>query len=567
MPFVSPLGFSDFRELRESGATFIDKSQLIIDFLDSNQKVLLLPRPRRFGKTLNLSMLRYFLEKRPENLAPLFEDLHVFRCERAALYKEKHFQRYPVIFISFKDIRGQNFELCHQAIVDALRILFGQHSYVLESAALDSAKQEDFRSVRNGSAPSIRYRRALADLCAYIHLATGQKPIVLVDEYDQPIHNGWLAGYGAAILDFFRDFLGSALKDNPHLERAVLTGILRIAKESIFSGLNNLAVYTLLDRPFSKGFGFHEDEVRSLMELAGHPEWMPLVQAWYDGYWFFDQAVYNPWSVLSFLSNHGAANAYWLNTSSNDLIRHVLQNQALHVSKAIELLIEGGSVDTQLSPNTVLEELHSNEKYLWSLLTFSGYLRAEQLPITDPLRLPVHRLRIPNVEVRLIYTEVFESWLRSRMRRQGAALDILLSAMFGGDAELFEEQLQAFVMNALSFHDGSPTEPEAIYQAFILGLLCILEPEYRVRSNRESGRGRPDVMIVPTKPGKPGVVLELKAVRRGTLEQALEKALKQIRERDYPAELRAMGAEPVYAFALAFDGKNIQVAMSEDIQK
>ncbi len=564
MSFVSPLGISDFRTLRERGATFVDKSRLIIDFLESSQQVLLLPRPRRFGKTLNLSMLRYFLEKSGENLAHLFEDLEVFRCEKAETYK-KHFQKYPLIFISFKDIRGKTFEQSFTSITKLLRNLYQEHQTLLESDQLSPAELQDCHAIISDSAPPVVYRHALGELCRYIHRATGQKPIVLIDEYDHPIHSGWLSGYGPDIIDFFRDFLTSGLKDNPHLERAVLTGILRIARESIFSGLNNLAVYTLVDQPFSAGFGFNENDVRSLMDIAGHPEWLPTVQAWYNGYLFYDQVIYNPWSVLSFLSNNGSPEAYWINTSSNDLIKQVLQRRAFRAGKTIELLVEGGSIETFLNPNTVLDELHTNEKNLWSLLTFSGYLRAERLPIRDPLKPPPYRLSIPNAEVKLIYTEVFESWLRTRMEGRGAELNQLLSAMLGGDAELLEEQLQAFVLNVLSFHDDSPTDPEGIYQAFVLGLLCILEPEYRVRSNRESGKGRPDVMILPSKPGKPGVVLELKAVRRGTLEQALEKALKQIRELDYRAEARAAGAEPVHAFAVAFDGKDVKVAGADGL--
>ncbi len=560
MSFISPLGISDFKKLRDQGATLIDKSQLIIDFLETRYEALLLPRPRRFGKTLNLSMLRYFLEKRPENLAYLFEDLKVFQCEKGSFYKEKYFQRYPVIFISFKDIRGQTFEICFQGIRELLGVLYRQHAYVLESGQLNEIDEQNFRSILAGDASPFRYRGALGDLCKYIHSATGQKPMVLIDEYDHPIHNGWLSGYGPDIIDFFRSFLTSALKDNPHLERAVLTGILRIARESIFSGLNNLAVFTLVDQPFCKDFGFNEDDVRKLAELAGHPEWLPILQAWYNGYLFYDQITYNPWSVLNFLSNNGSAEAYWINTSGNDLIKSALQKRASVVGKTLEMLIEGGSLDTFLNPNTVLDELYTNERNLWSLLTFSGYLKAERLPISDPLKPPPYRLSIPNAEVKLIYTEVFESWLRTRMEGQGAHLHLLLSAMLSGDTELLEEQLQAFILNVLSYHDDSPSDPEGIYQAFVLGLLCILEPEYRVRSNRESGKGRPDVMIVPSKPGKAGVVLELKVVRRGTLDQALEKAVKQIQERNYPAEVKAMGAEPVYAFAVAFDGKDVKVA-------
>ncbi len=559
------MGVSDFKKLRETGLTFVDKSRLIIEFLESTPEVLLLPRPRRFGKTLNLSMLRYFLEQRPENLAHLYEDLEVFRCEKALDYK-KHFQQYPVIFISFKDISGKTFDMCHAAIVDLLANVYRDHEAILDTGKLNESDIENYKAILSGKAQPIRYRSALGDLCRYIHRATGQKPIVLIDEYDHPIHHGWLGGYGGDVLDFFRAFLTSGLKDNPHLQRAVLTGILRIARESIFSGLNNIAVYTLIDKPFCSCFGFSEEDVRSLMHIAGHPEWLPTVQAWYNGYLFYDQVIYNPWSVLSFLSNHGEPLPYWINTSSNDLIKRSLQRQAGHVGSVVEKLIEGGSFELILDKNTVLDTLDRSPDALWSLLTFAGYLRAERSSRGEGEQ-SAHALSIPNREVRTIFTQTFQQWLEHGFYGRGAHLQKLISALMSGDSELLEEQLQAFVLNVLSFHDGSPTDPESIYQAFVLGLLCILEPEYRVRSNRESGKGRPDVMILPSKPNKPGVVLELKVVRRGTLEQALEKAAKQIRERDYPAEARAAGAEPLYSFAVAFDGKDLRVLGVETAAK
>lgn len=558
MRFRSSLGYSDFKQVRENELTFVDKSNFVIEFLESTEQVLLLPRPRRFGKTLNLSMLRYFLERSDENLGHLFEGLKVFSSPNAEQYK-RHFQQYPVIFVTFKSIKESNWELCHAAIVDLIAKLYREHQAILGMGKLSEEEADDFQAILKGNAPAVRYRLALSDLCAYLHKAHGKKPIVLIDEYDNPIHSGWLSGYGPEIIDFFRVFLTAALKDNAHLDRAVLTGILRIARESIFSGLNNLAVYMLVDKPFSTCFGFQEGDVRRLLELAGHLEWLPTVQAWYNGYLFYDEVIYNPWSVLSFISNYGSPEAYWLNTSSNELIQRVLQDQVVQVGSIFERLIKGGSLETFVDKNTVLDNLSTDERSLWSLLTFSGYLRAQRLPIVDSEKPPPYRLSAPNNEVKLIYTQVFGSWLRTRMHGHGGSVRQLTLALLSGDAELLEEQLQALVMNVMSFHDMPAPEPEAMLQAFILGLLCVLEPDYRVRSNRESGKGRPDVMILPSKAGNAGVVMELKVVRRGTLEQALEKGVKQIREKNYVEEAKACGADPVYAFAVAFEGKEVRV--------
>lgn len=557
MTFRSPLGTSDFRALREQNLSFIDKSNFISEFLDSTQQVLLLPRPRRFGKTLNLSMLRSFLEHNQPPLHHFFEDLHVFRCPNASLYRQ-HFQQHPVVFITFKDLKAGNLELAQSAIHELIRNLFIDHKAVLDSPALDPSEQRDFHSILDRTASPARYRHALADLTKYIHKAYAKKPIVLIDEYDTPIHSAWVKGFAPDILEFFRTFLTAGLKDNPHLYRAVLTGILRIARESIFSGLINLAVYTLLDRPFSTCFGFNENDIHALLNLAGHPEYFGVVQAWYNGYLFYDQVTYNPWSVLSFLTNEGEAQPYWINTSSNDLIKHVLQSRAASVGPIIEDLLEGGSFETILDKNTVLDDLETKDDALWSLLTFSGYLKAERRS-RGPGEQSAHALRIPNAEVRLIYKQSFVQWMQRGFSARGAGLQKLLSALFQGDSELLQDQLQALVLNVLSYHDAGPTEPEAIYQAFVLGLLCILEPEYRVRSNRESGKGRPDVMILPKQPGKPGILLELKAVYRGTLEQALDKAAQQIQTQGYASELKASGADPIHAFAIAFDGKEIRV--------
>ena len=557
MPLRLPIGISDFRELRERGLEYVDKSGLLVEMIDrEGTKVLLLPRPRRFGKTMNLSMVRYFFEKQPEDLSHLFEDLTIWKAGDA--YR-KHFQRYPMIFLTFREIKASTFEDCWAELRKKIEVLFREHWAAVGSAVLDEGETRDYRAILDGTAEPVLYRRALGDLSRYLHRATGERAILLIDEYDEPIHTGFVHGYAQEVLEFFRALLTSGLKDNPHIERGVVTGILRIARESVFSGLNNLGVYTLLDTAFSTSFGFTEPEVERLLDKAGLLGHRDAVRDWYNGYVFGGTVIYNPWSVLSFLDRGGKPKPYWLNTSSNDLIKASLRKHGARLQPALEALLAGGGFDLVLDENVVLDQVDHSDVTLWSLLVFSGYLKAEE-SAGSPADLDVHTVSIPNREVRLVYTGTFRQWLEERMRGHGGDLSRLIEALLAGDAESLEAQLGAFVKNVLSYHDLGADEPERFYQAFLLGLFCALEPGHRVRSNRESGKGRPDVLILPVRPGDPGVVLELKvAGRKKTLDQALEEGAAQIRRESYAAELSAAGADPVHAFAVAFDGKEVRV--------
>ncbi|KYG02877.1 hypothetical protein BE21_04920 [Sorangium cellulosum] len=565
MPLRIPLGISDFRELREKGLEYVDKSGLLIEMIDrEGTKVLLLPRPRRFGKTLNLSMLRCFFEKRPEDLSHLFQDLAVWKAGDA--YR-RHFQRYPVIFLTFRDVKASTFEGCWADLTRKVQALYDEHRAVLDGGALSALERRNYEAILDGTAEAALYRQALGDLSRYLHRATGERAMILIDEYDEPIHAGFVHGYAREILEFFRAFLTVGLKDNPHLERGVVTGILRIARESIFSGLNNLAVYTLLQKTFSTCFGFTDPEVEALLARAGQRDAMGLVRAWYNGYDFGGTVIYNPWSVLSYLADaEPELKPYWLNTSSNDLIRATLKKHAARLGPMLEALLRGDGFETVLDENVALDRVDQSDAALWSLLVFSGYLKAEKRP-RGPMEQAAHHLSVPNREVRLIYSGTFQELLEARLRDHGADLHRLLHGLLGGDAALVERQLGAFVKNVLSYHDlgaDAANTPESVYQVFVLGLLAALEPGHRVRSNRESGEGRPDVLVLPNEPGQPGLVLELKVARgKRTLEQALDDGIEQVRGKDYAAELRAAGADPVHVLVIAFDGKQLRVRRAD----
>jgi hypothetical protein len=555
-----PIGTSDFRDLREQDFEYVDKTNLITEIIDRrNIKVVLLPRPRRFGKSVNLSMLKWFFEKRDENLWHLFEDLHV---ARAGDQYRAHFQKYPVIHISLKETKAKDFAKSQEKARQAIRNMYEVHRSDLEGH-LQGANQADFQAILNETASDAVYELSLKNLTRYLHQVHGVRPIVLIDEYDAGIHASHLNGFYDDAIDFFGSFYLAGLKDNEHLERAVMTGILRVSKESIFSDLNNLGVYTLLVSEYNTCFGFTEDEVAGLMRKAGMPESMESLRDYYNGYEFGGQAIYNPWSILSFLaSDSKQLMPYWIMTSSNALAKQLLQHHAFAVEEDIRTLLEGGSIEKELDENTVFPDLRKYPRELWNILVFAGYLKAcRPGPVIINQPPPPFRLSIPNREVERFYRTTFQTWMDEALGANAGALDALLEALLTNKAQTFEKLLQKFAECLPSYHDVEGTEPEKFYHGMMIGLLAGLEPHYEVRSNRESGTGRPDVLIKPRKPGKPGVVLELKAAERGekSIEKAMEEGLLQLETHDYAAELRAAGVEKIHQMAIAFDGKRVMV--------
>ncbi|WP_428268862.1 AAA family ATPase [Haliangium sp.] len=554
-----PIGISDFRKLREGGHVYVDKSQLICDLIDrDNVEVFLLPRPRRFGKTLNLTMLRCFFERSDEDLAPLFDGLAVWR---AGAHYRAHFQRYPVIYLTFKGTKRDRFEDAWAALRELITKLYDEHRELLDADTLSASETVAYHQILDRTAPPELYHDALGDLVRHLARYHGEKVVVLIDEYDEPLHAAYLGGYAKPMLDFLRAFLSGALKDQAHLHKAVLTGILRVARESIFSGLNNLAVYSLLHVELASCFGFTEAEVDALLAQAGRSEQRAVVQHWYNGYDFGGEVIYNPWSVLSFLSDpSGHPGPHWLTTSANRLIKHVLEARAARLQPVFEALLDGERIERVIDPHVVLDALDRDDDAVWALLVFSGYLRASARS-RGAMEQPAHELSIPNREVRLLYSGTFAAWMKARLIGHGGDLDLLTAALFRGDAEGVESQLQTFMDSMASYFDTARPSLEHFYHGFVLGLLAVLEPDYQVRSNRESGRGRPDLLIRPTRPGRPGVVLELKVARPGkkTLAQALREGRDQIESNAYAAELTAAGADPIHAYAVAFDGTEVRV--------
>ena len=556
-----PIGHSDYKNLRRAGFTYIDKTRWVADILDNSAHVLLVPRPRRFGKTLNMTTLRAFLERSEDDTTDCFEDTALWHAKQGAY--RAHFQRYPVLYLSFKDIKGDTWDTLwtrlRQELSEQLDGVLTQLSACGFVPTSPSETSWISRARQDGS-PAV-LSDFLRKASAWLHAATGQRLFLLIDEYDAPLHAAWQYGYWEEAVSFFRGFLSSGLKDNPHLQKGVLTGILKVSKEGIFSGLNHLQTASIVNDALVDRFGFTEDEVQALAESAGRSADLDAMRHWYNGYTFGDSirtTLYNPWSILSYLHAPGSGpRPFWKNTSDNALIRDLMARHAASIGPMVEELLRGELVHATLDENVALPTLHRSARALPGLLTFSGYLTADTV-VTNSDGAIDGALRIPNREVRTVFTDTFLGWLEDATPgTTSAGLTALSDAMLAGDTESFERQLGAILKAALSFMDFGHRPIEAIYQAFVVGLLVHLQDTHRVVSNREAGYGRADVLVMPRSKG-PGAVLELKVIDTDydeTVQVALERAVTQLRQRDYAAEVRAAGATDVHQYAVVFDGK------------
>ncbi len=573
-----PIGMSDFRKLREPGILYVDKTDFVTRVLAASWAVMLVPRPRRFGKTVNLSTLRCFVEKSKEDGSALFEGLQVWGSEEA----RRHFQRYPVIGLTFKDIKARSFDDAFKAMRHEVSYAYQEHSYLLKEGALEPWDVARFEQILRAEGPEDLYAESLRMLSMHLARYHGERVFILIDEYDTPIHAIQRGEDERRLLEFFRVFLSGGLKDNSHMARGVLTGILRVAKESLFSGLNNLVVYSLIRTECATCFGFTEAEVRDLAIRTGAEAHLPDLERWYNGYRFGGHVIYNPWSVLNFLASEDKVlRPYWVQTSSDDLLRRVVFAHGLGRSGELETLLAGGEIEKEIDDRVALRDLDQRSESVWSFLLFTGYLKATTVRMDGPRTMAT--LAVPNIEVHHVYGTLFRSWMEQRLGP--TQVDELMTAILAGDAPTCE-RLLGELLQSLSVHDvagrrapkrrgaaAGDTDvtlddieivltPEQVYHVFVVSLLLGLQPRFTVRSNRESGGGRYDVMVTPRTPGQPGVVLELKVrnrQRRETVQSAMATALRQIRERDYTAELRASGADPIHEIGVVFDGKQAWV--------
>ena len=546
-----PIGLSDFKELRERGYYFVDKSELIAEIINENNKVLLIPRPRRFGKTLNLSMLRYFFDLN-EDAKDLFKGLKIEN-----LPESTHQGKYPVIFLTFKDLKEPDFDKFLWSISDLMSDAYKTHKQALMKLDLDKVEKEEIETIIARQANYGLLVSSLKKLSKYLSEAYQINPIILLDEYDTPIHAGWLEGYYNEIITFMRGFLSGAFKDNIYFEKGVITGCLRVAKESIFTGMNNLTVASILRNKFSDKFGFTPEEVKALLKNYSLNDRYDEVMLWYNGYKFGNKILLNPWSVINYVDEKEAS-PYWANTSSNDLVRMLIEEGPSGFKQDITLLLNGEEIESVIDENIVFPDLKNSTKYIYSLLYFSGYLKCQDKKMIEEDT--VCTLCLPNKEVRYIYRNIISNWVEKGF--QNDKLKQMYKALIDGNLEEFELILNDFVITTLSYFDTKGEEPEAVYLGFIAGMLVGLGSEYSVKTNRESGYGRYDVLVKPGDKTRQAIIMELKSVnktRHKDFDKSIQEALKQIEDRAYAKELQAEGYSDILKLAIVSDGKLVKV--------
>lgn len=543
-----PISGDDFETIIREGYFYIDKTLLIKEIWECSADVLLIPRPRRFGKTLNLSMLQCFFERTLKNKEPLFRELNITRWDK---FRELH-GKFPVISLTFKDVKGNTWEECLGRIKKALAHEYRRHEHI--RADLPDWDKEEYEKILRLKGEIPDYEDSLKNLTEYLFRFYGQKPMVLLDEYDMPLQELFRKPkeYDPAV-HFFRNLLSAVLKDNKYLEKGVLTGILRTAKESVFSGLNNLKIYSLLSDKFADKFGFtREETARALADfhLAGK---MSEVEDFYNGYSIGNTKVYNPWSVINYLDEK-EFKPFWIKSSSNTLIQElIIQNKDAVRDKVISLL-NNESIAARLDEDIVFSEIYRREDNVWNFLTFTGYLTFAKLE-SEGIS-PLYNLSIPNTEVKLFFKETIREWLEDV--GLDAQIKALRKALLAGDVPAFEKDLQEIAVRVVGIRDTAKT-PEIFYHAFVLGLLVNLEDRYEIDSNRESGTGYYDMMLVPRNADDLGIVLEFKRAEKTTgMEKAMGEARKQIIDRNYAAKLKDRGIKNILGIGVVFCGKKVR---------
>lgn len=548
-----PIGVDDFKELREN-YYFIDKTDFIRQLIDDHSKVTLITRPRRFGKTLTMSMLEYFfsIDKKEES-KDLFHGLAV---EKAGVSYMKHRGVYPVIFISLKDGQSPSWEQMLNFFRLFLRRLYLQYAYLMKADTLDDCMKEDYYRIVNRQADQTEMAFALTRLMEIMQAYYGQPVILLLDEYDAPIQYAWDQGYYDQCIGFMRQFLSSALKTNRALDFAVLTGVLRVAKESIFSGLNNLSVCSVLSRKYSNILGFTPAETVAMAEDLGVEKKLPELRQWYDGYRFGTDDMYNPWSVINYIDNECTPMPYWVHTSGNYILKQLLSHADCLRIKELQGLLDGKTVTVSLNETVMYDQIEKDASALYTLLLTTGYLTIESASPTTYNR---YSLRIPNEEIKQVYGQEILNTIAVGADRN--TFDTLFDALFSGQERDFEYQLQQILLRFASTYDTA--NKESFYHGFMLGISALfLDKQYIVESNKESGYGRFDIAIFPKDTQKAGVILEFKAAdRTESLEKQADEALRQIQDRQYEVEFAKQEIVSVWKYGIAFFGKQVCVKM------
>ena len=541
-----PVGIEDFERIINEDYYYVDKTMLIEELLVNRAPVTLFTRPRRFGKTLNMSMLKYFFDvKNKEENKKLFENLKIYNSE----YMSEQ-GKYPVIFVSLKDLKGNTWEECLNRLKLFIFDLYVEFEYIREKMnEWDKRKFEKVLHEKEGA----DYIMSLKFLADSLYKYYGEKVIILIDEYDAPIINAFDKGYYNEAINFFQTFYSSALKTNNSLKYGILTGITRIIKEGIFSGLNNLKVDTILNKKYSEYFGLLESEVIEMLDYFGMKYKIEEVKEWYNGYLFGESEVYNPWSIVNYIDN-GEIKAYWANVSGNTLLENMLDHAGESVYDDLKRFTDGESIEKYISDGTTIKSLLSNDDEIWQLLLYSGYLTKakNQEKESDS---NIYNLKIPNKEIRKYFGNMF----LNRFFGTEVKTSVLIKALENGDIKKFEKTLGEIMINMLS-HFDLDKEMEKIYQVFMIGLVGFLMGKYEIISNDESGYGRYDLAMIPIKSNEKAYLIEFKISKtKKGMEEKAEKALKQIDEKKYDTKLKARGIKNILKIGVAFYGKEVKV--------
>lgn len=568
------IGKQDYESLITSGCFYVDKTYFIKEWWESQDDVTLITRPRRFGKTLNMSMLECFFSNKYASRGDLFEGLSIWNDEK---YRQLQ-GTYPVIFISFAEIKANNFKDTKNVMVSVINDVYKQHSYLLEDAILTDAERNLFRQLDDYSkntnvdkdiSNEIIYR-SVKDLAAILYRKFEKKVIILLDEYDTPMQEAYVNGFWNDMVGFIRSFFNSTLKTNPYLDRAIMTGITRVSKESIFSDLNNLNVITTTNDEYNTSFGFTESEVFAALDEAGLPEKKDDVKLWYDGFTFGKHKdIYNPWSITNYLDKK-EFKTYWADTSSNSLVGKLIQRGSPKIKKAMEKLLNGEYITVGIDEQIVFDQLDNDEDAIWSLLLASGYLKVDSMEICVSTGEQKYELSLTNLEVRVMFQKLIKGWFMTG----DDSSNEFISALIDGDLEAMNYYINEVTLNVFSSFDvagkdESRIRPENFYHGFVLGLMAGQRNNYIIKSNRESGFGRYDVMMIPkqntNESGKklPAIVLEFKVKKSSekTLEEAVQAAHKQIEEKRYDEEILTLGIEKerIRHYGFAFEGKKVLI--------
>ena len=541
-----PVGIEDFKELIQDGYYYIDKTLLIDEMLMNKSKVILFTRPRRFGKTLNMSMLKYFFDvKNKEENKKLFENLKIVNTE----YMNEQ-GKYTVIFISLKDLKGDTWEETFDNLKSLISDLYSEFKDMREK--MDKRDKIKFDKIFYEEEKG-NYGTSLKLLSNYLYTYYGEKVIILIDEYDAPIINAFDKGYYNEAISFFQTFYSSALKTNNSLKYGILTGITKIIKEGIFSGLNNLKVDTILDTRYSEYFGLLENEVIKILDYFGMNYKIEEVREWYNGYSFGDKKVYNPWSIVNYVDN-GKIKAYWANISGNTLLENMLDHAGEGVYDDLKRFTDGETIEKYISDGTTIKSLLSNDNEIWQLLLYSGYLTKDENQIKEDDS-NSYNLKIPNKEIRKYFGTMFlERFLGTEVKT-----NTLIKALENGNIKKFEETLGEIMINMLSYFDLDK-EMEKIYQVFMIGLVGFLMGKYEIISNDESGYGRYDLAMIPIKSNEKAYLMEFKISKtKKEMEDKAQKALKQIDEKKYDTKLKARGIKNILKIGIAFHGKEVKI--------